>query len=63
MAVKPIQLFLATGMLATLAACGGSAPVEEDAADEAPVEEVAPEEEAPEAEETEGGEGGEGGEG
>ncbi|MEL6249426.1 MAG: hypothetical protein AAFY78_04445 [Cyanobacteria bacterium J06648_16] len=57
MALKPIQLFLAMGMVATLAACGGEAPVEEDAIEDIPVEEVEPEGEE------EGGEGGEGGEG
>jgi len=62
MAFKPIQLFLATGVVATLAASGGTAPVEEDAVDEAPTEEVAPDEAATEEEapEAEGGEGGEG---
>lgn len=58
--LKPVELFLAVGIAATIGACGGPAGEEEtmDEGTEPTTEEVAPEEE--EDEDDEGGEGGEG---
>lgn len=63
--LKPVELFLAAGLIATVTACGG-APTTEGGEDGAgtPTEmnENAPDDDEEESEE-EGGEGGEGGEG
>lgn len=53
---KSIELFLALGLAASVAACGGAPETEEGTDTPETTEEVAPESE-------EGGEGGEGGEG
>lgn len=73
--LKPVELFLALGLAATVTACGGpaadtpeDAPVGEDApANVSPSEDIDEAEDGAEDDETdesdEGGEGGEGGEG
>ncbi len=67
MKLKPVELFLALGLAATVTACGGGTetPAEAPATDEAPaaVEEGGEGGEGEEAPAEEGGEGGEGGEG
>ena len=60
--LKPVELFLALGLVATVSACGGATAPESDAnteVDTAPTTEASPEEPTTD----EGGEGGEGGEG